>query len=355
MMKNCILCFAMVIAFGGLGFAFGWLAPTRKPSSQFSTNVFDFGKVPANQRVSKVLQIKNNGKGNLVIKGIQTGCGCTEVSVTPGAVIGPGETGELTATMTLDKGNAESGKVTDIYVFTNDPDNSVVRLIARAEPLNEDAGFPKILDFGNVQRSDLPITKRLIRSTSDLVASEWEAMLTDTPFIEFKPLITDDRNGGVEVRINNSAPTGELYIRFRMAKKDSDVCEEILLRANVLGEAITIPGMISMGPIYESNPIASERVRIRDRIDEERAGKVPIEERVGNVTLSKSLEKFVTCNLVAIDGKLFAMIVFLSSAEAFLSPQTIVGAASFDVSRANGQIEQLNLPVVLTVSKPRKN
>lgn len=72
------------------------------PRIQFETNFFDFGKVTGVETMSGAFKFKNVGDGVLKLDPPQASCECTEPKVSPD-VVGPGETGEVTFTIKLDR------------------------------------------------------------------------------------------------------------------------------------------------------------------------------------------------------------------------------------------------------------
>jgi len=82
---------------------------------------FDFGKLKGGEIVTHTFQIKNTGTGNLLIRNIDTSCGCTTPSYSK-KPIKPGETGKIEITFDTKGRSGKQYKV--IQVFANIPERS---------------------------------------------------------------------------------------------------------------------------------------------------------------------------------------------------------------------------------------
>ena len=82
---------------------------------------FDFGKLKGGEVVTHTFQIKNTGTGNLLIRNIDTSCGCTTPSYNK-KPIKPGETGKIEITFDTKGRSGKQYKV--IQVFANIPEKS---------------------------------------------------------------------------------------------------------------------------------------------------------------------------------------------------------------------------------------
>jgi len=64
---------------------------------EFSQTEFDFGSIKHGEKVSHRFEFTNTGKGDLILKNVDPGCGCTVVSF-PNTPIKPGEVSYIDAT-----------------------------------------------------------------------------------------------------------------------------------------------------------------------------------------------------------------------------------------------------------------
>jgi len=106
------------------------------PVIQFETNFFDFGKLTAAGAVSGSFNFKNAGDAVLKVDPPVPSCGCTDAKVNP-AALQPGESGEITYTIKLDR--AMQGTQKHIKVHSNDPKTPYVQLTMQLDytPLYE--------------------------------------------------------------------------------------------------------------------------------------------------------------------------------------------------------------------------
>lgn len=85
---------------------------------------WDFGSVPAQQKVEKVLQLANNGKSQMIIDNVTASCGCTAAVVSQDK-IEAGQSADLRVgydpRVNKDAGKFISRKVQVKYHFSDDP------------------------------------------------------------------------------------------------------------------------------------------------------------------------------------------------------------------------------------------
>jgi hypothetical protein len=95
------------------------------PKIEFQEDSVDFGRVSKQTTVKHTFEFKNMGSAVLVISDVVSGCSCTGTLVSDKSVQ-PGETGELQ--VTLNTGRAETKIFRSVYVYSNDPQNSIAVL-----------------------------------------------------------------------------------------------------------------------------------------------------------------------------------------------------------------------------------
>jgi hypothetical protein len=96
----------------------------------FDTTEHDFGTVQMNKKVTHVFTFSNIGTSPLEITKIEAPCGCTSTLLSNKNII-PGEKGKLQ--VTLATGDYPTTLVRRVYVHTNDPDASMIKLIVKAK------------------------------------------------------------------------------------------------------------------------------------------------------------------------------------------------------------------------------
>lgn len=94
----------------------------------------DLGVVTNGELRTVEIGVDNKGRGDLVIVGVSTSCGCTTAIVDP-TTIGPGETGKLT--VTYDSGahgpDFTGTVMRQVFIDSNDPDQPEIEFRITAE------------------------------------------------------------------------------------------------------------------------------------------------------------------------------------------------------------------------------
>ncbi len=103
------------------------------PKITFDNTTFDFGKTNSNDPIEHQFKLTNNGKSDLIIRKIRATCGCTTVAPEK-TVIKPGESTSFKAI--FNPGGRKGMQRKSIYVISNDPKNSNVRLMITGEIIN---------------------------------------------------------------------------------------------------------------------------------------------------------------------------------------------------------------------------
>ncbi|MBO6517631.1 MAG: DUF1573 domain-containing protein [Bacteroidia bacterium] len=104
------------------------------PRAVLSQSQFDFGTLKEGAKLSQSFEVKNTGKTPLKILKVETTCGCAALNLTSDP-IAPGEVRKAQITFDSIFINGQTEK--EIVVFTNDPNNHVLRLFVRAEVLEQ--------------------------------------------------------------------------------------------------------------------------------------------------------------------------------------------------------------------------
>ncbi|MCR5453777.1 MAG: DUF1573 domain-containing protein [Bacteroidales bacterium] len=90
------------------------------PTIEFDTAVFDFGKILQGEQVGTVFTFKNTGKADLIIRKVETSCGCT-VPEYDRAPVKPGASGTIRVRFDSDGKNGTQYKT--VKVISNCKDN----------------------------------------------------------------------------------------------------------------------------------------------------------------------------------------------------------------------------------------
>lgn len=104
------------------------------PVFKLESNTVDFGKIMQNSTADVEFFFTNEGKSDLVIRHVKSGCGCTALMPTEN-VIKPGAKSSIKAKFS--SGGYKGQIYKNIFVYTNDPKNSEVMLMIKGEVLVE--------------------------------------------------------------------------------------------------------------------------------------------------------------------------------------------------------------------------
>ncbi len=102
------------------------------PVMKLQSNTVDFGKLPQNASADVEFFFTNEGKSDLIIRHVKSGCGCTALMPTEN-VIKPGAQGSVKAQ--FHSGGYKGQIYKNIFVYTNDPRNAEVMLMIKGEVL----------------------------------------------------------------------------------------------------------------------------------------------------------------------------------------------------------------------------
>ncbi len=104
------------------------------PVFKLESNTVDFGKINQNASADVEFFFTNEGKSDLIIRHVKSGCGCTALMPTEN-VIKPGAKGSVKAK--FNSGGYKGQIYKNIFVYTNDPRSSEVMLMIKGEVLVE--------------------------------------------------------------------------------------------------------------------------------------------------------------------------------------------------------------------------
>ncbi|MFZ2286360.1 MAG: DUF1573 domain-containing protein, partial [Bacteroidales bacterium] len=105
------------------------------PVFKLQSNTVDFGKIKQNSTADVEFFFTNDGKSDLEIRHVKSGCGCTALMPTE-TVIKPG--GKSSIKAKFSSGGYKGQIYKNIFVYTNDPKNSEVMLMVKGEVLVEE-------------------------------------------------------------------------------------------------------------------------------------------------------------------------------------------------------------------------
>ncbi|MGH7865869.1 MAG: DUF1573 domain-containing protein, partial [Candidatus Binataceae bacterium] len=140
--------------------------PGPQPKLVAINPVFDFGSALEGEMIRHVFRIKNAGKGNLVIRGVKSSCGCTAAEPTR-SMLAPGEDAEISAA--FDTRHQKGHQVRTITAITNDPASPQAIFTIQGTIKQQVAATPAEIAFGNVTRG-AAVTREVV--VSDLLGGK---------------------------------------------------------------------------------------------------------------------------------------------------------------------------------------
>ncbi|GHT47337.1 hypothetical protein FACS189454_09660 [Planctomycetales bacterium] len=313
------------------------------------TSDVDFGVVPPNTKTSKSVRFSNEGNTTLVINKVIVGCGCTEVNVSKYR-LRPGEKGDINIVLTGK--NMPGNSHADIHFFSNDSRFPIKKITVYYDSVSDFFFNPKQLDFGLIQKNDLPVKKniKIIETHSDALTNRENLSVSlDTDFLS--ACIVQEKTLGryVEVNVSDHAPLGNFFESLYVA----DHIEQKKYFADVIG--------CVRGNVYSNPPVIDFGGVI---IEEEHFNSDEHEERVA--VLSRKQDTLITiqkivvceslCNIVHFryDPKDSKSIIFYLSQQSFSSEfanKEMRGRVLVLCSDVEGENFTLNIPLRFAAKK----
>jgi len=145
------------------------------PKIEFREDVKDFGRVKQGKVLTYNFRFKNVGKATLIIRNVQTSCGCT-AALASKRELKPGESGEIKTTFNTRGYSGYNTKY--VYVESNDPSQSRKQLMMKASI--DVPPSPKI-DLGSYSVDLGLIMEEEAMQTEVLIKNKGELELTVTP------------------------------------------------------------------------------------------------------------------------------------------------------------------------------
>lgn len=231
---------------GGVAVASLYNSLGPPPSLFVSSTAIDFGRLEAGQLASREVTLRNEGAQELEIQRVSRSCGCTQVSVGK-RNLHPGESTQLTVAMT-GKEHSQGGQV--VIHFGNE----TVEIDAVATGAKRLDVVPHWLDFGDLSRSQLPVTKTLQVTPNDMAIRNTISGVRGT-LNESSPFTieTQSVDGHVEVSVTipSTVPSGEI-VEYATINHPSGVETRAKLYARILDGFQANPSSLQLGPHQKS-------------------------------------------------------------------------------------------------------
>jgi Protein of unknown function (DUF1573)/HYDIN/CFA65/VesB-like, Ig-like domain len=126
--------------------------PGPQPKAQLLNPLFNFGTALEGQMVNHTFKLKNVGKGELLIRGVKTSCGCTAAAPSK-SDLAPGETTDIT--VGFDTHFQKGHQTRTITAFTNDPAMPQAVMTMQGIVRQQVAATPDQVDFGNLKKGSV--------------------------------------------------------------------------------------------------------------------------------------------------------------------------------------------------------
>ena len=100
------------------------------PKIKLAKASFDFGSVMPGTKLETEVTIMNEGKSDLMVKGVQSNCDCVLATIAD-EIVKPGASSKLK--LTFDTSNRKGKQYKSVTIFSNDPTNPVQMVMLKAE------------------------------------------------------------------------------------------------------------------------------------------------------------------------------------------------------------------------------
>ncbi len=273
--------------------------PSRTgPGMFFEAESFDAGTVKQFTVVVHSFSFVNNGTQLLIIRKVETGCGCTKASASA-TEIPPDGKGTITVSYTTDLESGE--KVKPAYVYTNIEGEAPRRLELRAVVDPAIACDPTLLDFGVLEGDS---TKTLTAKLSGYALGQVKitSVLNENPNLE---AVLIDNGKTLEVTVKPGLKVGKVNerIRFQTDSEQFKIVPAVTVYAKVEGMLAFKPQLVD----FEAFDSDKNAVQVREVTVETRAKKpfrilgvdvkkAPIEAKVVEVQKGKSYKIVFTAS-----------------------------------------------------------
>ena len=230
------------------------------PRLTLSVNSIDFGRVPQHQLFTREVVISNRGDAELLLTEVYTSCSCTEL-VLAAERVPPGGQTLLTVNFHSRDLSGENNKT--IEISSNDPERSLVEIpvlaFVAAPILVEPAD--RNLDFGKVQRGELPRLEAAIR-----VDGRPSLALTLGPVDAKRFEVMLERGAGADrhllvVGLKADAVAGPFRQLLRLATDDPRMPSlDFTLSGTVLGDLETAPDRLNFRYVVPGQALSKDIV-----------------------------------------------------------------------------------------------
>ncbi|MDR0704384.1 MAG: DUF1573 domain-containing protein [Planctomycetaceae bacterium] len=318
---------------------------TMQPVLQIDKTEIDFGVIPSGVKVTQGFRLTNTGNSVLIINKLYTGCGCTEVKLSRNK-IEPGKSETLFVTMELEG----YGQKTNIYIFSNDPQKAILPLSVKAEPTLQSVIEPDIIDFGQIESNELPVSKSI-----KFLLNSQRFIGTDLTHLSFTTdesyLVIDDsklpesNTKQIIISLQKNTPLGDIFTDLHV--DDGDKTTTVKILGNVRGPYYALPQTLLIGPVSDSDNTISKSIVLKMRGGDTEINFLEII----TLDLSDSLKDL----LIVSQEKPAAISVVMhpSLYTGVWSSHKIYGTIRVKCNSHNTLPHEVNIPVLVTLKVPK--
>jgi hypothetical protein len=215
--------------------------PGPQPKAVVEQPLYDFGSALEGHMMSYAFKIKNEGKGELVIRGTKTSCGCT-VAAPSKTHLAPGEEAEIK--VGFDTRFQKGHQVRTILAYTNDPDNPTIAMTIQGNVKQQVSATPPQIDFGSIKQGT-GATKQV--TINDLVGGgkDFKVGPIDNSNKNLKVEQLPGSGTDLKVTLLPSMPTGPFDDTIRITT--NRIPTQIDVFGTVTGDLSLDPAQISFG------------------------------------------------------------------------------------------------------------
>ncbi|MGK9476022.1 DUF1573 domain-containing protein [Melioribacter sp. OK-6-Me] len=232
-MKRVINLFWLLLLFTGI-----IIAQEKAPKIFSPEPEFDFGEIIEGETVEHEFAIMNKGEGKLVIESVRASCGCTAAMPTK-KELEAGESAKIK--IKFDSRGRYGQQYKHVYVFSNDPENSYLKLTFRANVVaklsnQNPESAPKIklekniIDFGEIEEGSVKEATVKIKNAgkSKLEIRNIKSSCGCTAVLISNPVIEPGKEIGMKVKLDTKGREGELVRTVVLFTNDPDNPKQVI-------------------------------------------------------------------------------------------------------------------------------
>jgi hypothetical protein len=229
--------------------------PGPQPKVQLLDPLYKFGTALEGHMVNHTFRIKNAGKGELIIRGVKTSCGCTAAAPSK-SHLAPGETADIT--VGFDTHFQKGHQTRTITAFTNDPVTPQAVMTMQGVVRQQVAATPDQVNFGNLKKGSVATQEVIVK---DLTTGKGFAV---GPITHSNPNITvvqekgkDGKPGNVlKITLDKTMPLGTFDDTVNVVTNRVPIQVDVF--GKITGDLSIDPAQVSFGIVPKGQ--SSERI-----------------------------------------------------------------------------------------------